>query len=277
MVGIRELRQCPVTGRAVVLNRAWYDSPPPPTPPSSSCWFCKASPPLLLEKDGVCVTFHPTPAFGIEGNAAPRFNGLKVFRDGVGAHELIFARSHELQPHQRCLQLALARIAELRKDTRLRGFRLGARILPHHHLVWQLVALPFESPLSAPAPFRDEELQNGLRILEQTDYALALLAWAPRVPFETWILPKNGRAGFEKSDPAPVAALLGRWLPRIQHALKNPPVDLIVEDGEPWRIELIPRLPAAFGPAPELIEAVSGLPVHGTFPEEARNYLLKSI
>ena len=35
--------------------------------------------------------------------------------------------------------------------------------------------------------------------------AVTILAWAPRVPFETWVLPRSGRASFGDDDPAPSA------------------------------------------------------------------------
>lgn len=205
------------------------------------------------------------PILGIDGDPRPRIEGLHVWREGVGAHELLMG-THD-GDDRLALQLAQKRMKDLRRDSRLLGFSLGRRALPLGHAIWQLLALPFTPALSAPAPWRDAEKQQPLRVLEEAEGAIAILAWAPQAPFETWILPTQGRERFETGQVQGVASLLQRWLPRIQ-AMTGSAVDVVLADGEPWRLELLPRLRERL-----LVEEISGMPVHGLSPETAMRWL----
>jgi hypothetical protein len=53
---------------------------------------------------------------------------------------------------------------------------------------------------------------------------------------------------------------------QIQRAL-GVPIQLVVVDGEPWRIELRPAFPATG------LEVAAGVPCHGAFPERVAAYL----
>lgn len=263
----REVRTCSVTGRSVVLNEGWRQGTTERVSPPASCWLCEYSGPVIAEERGWRALPHPIPALGIEGDPRPIREGEGVRMQAVGAHELL-AGAHEGEDFRAVLTLAQRRIKDLRRDSRLRGFRLARRHLQGHHPVWQLFAFPFELAHSAPAPWRDGERQRGRLLLDQSPSAVALLAWAPRVPFETWFLPRTGRQGMEEGVVDGVAAMAGEWWPRLLKALGEPPVDLVVEDGQPWRLEVLPRLGT-----PTLLEQAAGMPVHGVFPEAARDFL----
>jgi galactose-1-phosphate uridylyltransferase len=164
-----------------------------------------------------------------------------------------------------------ARIADLRGDPRLRGFGVTRRHVAGAHVAWQLFALPYAQALSAPAGWRDAERAHGERVIADDGAVVTLLAWAPRAPFETWVMPARGLGGFEQAGPeviAAVASAVDRALALVAGALRAPPVDVVVVDGEPWRVELVPRLRA-----PEAVEIATGVPVHGVFPEAAAEYL----
>ena len=264
---MRELRTCPVTGRTVLINEGWWAAPAPLPPPPSPCPVCSFTHPPIAHADGLRVLPHPNPALGIEGNPKPLTEHGAVRMEAVGAHELIFGDHHGLD-HAAALRLGRQRIHDLRRDSRLRGFRLACRLIPGHHPLWQLWAFPFELRPSAPAGWRDLQVAVGKQVVAHTAGAVALMAWAPRVPFELWLMPDRGRSSFEKDDSAPIAGLFSQLLPRIKRAAGQVPLDLVVEEGEPWRLEILPT------PANDsLLQAATGFPVHGTSPELALEFL----
>ncbi len=267
---MRELRTCPVTGRTVLINEGWWAAPTPPPPPPDLCPLCHFSHPPIATAEGLRVLPHPNPALGIEGNPRPIQEAGQVRMEAVGAHELIFG-DHAGINHGAALRLGRQRIQDLRRDKRLRGFRLACRLIPGHHPVWQLWAFPFELRPSAPASWRDHQLEAGKNVLHRGEGTLAMPAWAPRVPFELWLLRDQGRAGFEAEDPSNIAELLTKILPALQQRVGAVPIDLVVEEGEPWRLELLPALKGD-----SLLEAATGIPVHGTSPEAALQFLRQS-
>ena len=44
---------------------------------------------------------------------------------------------------------------------------------------------------------------NEARLVSQTDHFLAICPYASRVPFETWVLPREHRARFEQTPGRP--------------------------------------------------------------------------
>lgn len=263
---MRELRTCPVTGRTVVLNDAWLDPPPPAPPAPGPCPWCAPAERVIEQVGAVSARPHPVPALGVEGSAEVHTAGGRVWREAVGAHEVI-AGPHD-GPDAPLLALAAARIRDLRGDTRLRGFRLARAERPGAHVAWQLWALPVDVPVDDPARWRDEELALGERVAALDAHAVAVFAWAPRAPFEVWVLPRQGRARFGEDDPAAVADLLARLIPAWAGLLRGAPLRLHVRDGTPWRIEVVPDLGS-----PDDVGALLGLPFHGAFPEAAARYL----
>jgi hypothetical protein len=263
---VRELRTCPVTGRIVLLNEDWVDAPHAPEPTGGACWYCAYAGPVIATHGDVVAAPYPSPALGVEGDPRPRTEHGGVRRDAVGAHELVFG------PHDAddgtLLRTVARRIADLRGDERLRGFGAARRHAGGSHAVWQVFALPFDLAPTAPARWRDVEIEAGERVLDTDDDAVALLAWAPRVPFEAWVMPARGGAPFGRTDPAAVDAVLARTLARLGRAVRGAPIDLVLADGEPWRIELCPR-----AAAPRAVQVATGVPIHGTFPEAAASYL----
>lgn len=249
---MRQLRTCPVTGRVVLINDAWLDAPPVEAPAAAPA----ASAQVVGTRGGCAARPCATPWLGVEGSVEMHRHEGRLWREAVGAHELLLGGTTA-----EALALAQDRIADLRGDTRLRGFHLAWRG------AWQLYALPFEPVPGAPEAWRDAERRSGERVIGAVDGAVAILAWAPRVPFETWVLPAWGRGGFEEAEVGPVAALLDRVVERLARALPGAELDRVVVDGAPWRVEVLPRLGR-----PALSEGFD-LPAHGTFPEAAAAYL----
>lgn len=257
---MRELRTCPVTGVTVLLNDSWSDRVRPAPSPSGACWACGAPEPVIARHEGLVVVAHPAPALGIEGEVRVRVAAHGVRRDAVGAHELIFGAHGAAHPE--LLSLAAHRIAELRRDTRLRGFALVRVAAPDRHPTWELLALPTDVAPTNPGTWRDAELESGARVISEQGGAVAIVAWAPRVPFETWVLPARGGGEFPAGFGA-VAELTEQILARMAEVLGGPEIVMTVEFGAPWRLVLRPRVEVSLH-----TEAV-GLPGHGVFPERA--------
>jgi UDPglucose--hexose-1-phosphate uridylyltransferase len=194
------------------------------------------------------------------------------------------------------------RVVDLRKDTRLRyiiifknhGQAAGAS-LDHSHS--QLIALPI-----VPREVRDEvdgarhhfsskercvfcdiirqETSAGRRVIHENADVVALAPYAPRFPFETWLLPKSHGARFEEAPRQHYESLarMLKWvLVRMDKALESPPYNMIVHslpfseqatEFYHWHIELIPKLTRTAG-----FEWGTGFYINPTSPEEAAQVL----
>ena len=252
------------------------------------------------------------PALRVEGELDPRAEGLYDRMNGVGAHEVVIeAAEHAtnlgLMPEQDVANLFFAfrdRIVDLKKDTRFRyivlfknhGEGAGAS-LEHPHS--QLIALPVVpkrvlEELEGSAKyfnFRDrcvfcdiihqESHSNAReRIVFESDQLLVVSPWAPRFPFETWVLPKRHSSHFEMATPAEIhdlGVVIRSLVRRIDKVLERPPYNLIVHSAPVqdrplqhyhWHIELMPKLTRVAG-----FEWGSGFYINPTPPEEAAQFL----
>ena len=109
---------------------------------------------------------------------------------------------------------------------------------------------------------------------------VAISPYAPRFPFETWILPKEHASHFEDADAAIISSLGGivRALVRkMERVLERPPYNLMlhtapVQDPQMphyhWHIEVIPKLTKVAG-----FEWGTGFYMNPTPPEEAASFL----
>jgi hypothetical protein len=250
---MRELRTCPVEGHIVLINDAINSAVEVDALQSA------VAPVATAAADARWQPYEP-PWVGIEGSTAVT-RLPAVARDGLGAHERLSGALPNV------LRLAQERMADLRRDARLQGFALAGEWSNGRISAMDLVALPFETRSSAPARWRDAEI-GGPRCLLVDSSAVVLLAWAPRTPLECWILPREGRAGFEAHKVQSLAVLTERVLRRLEGALPGVTIDVVLVDGEPWRLELRPRVRSE-----GLFPIATGIPAHGTFPERALLYL----
>jgi len=116
--------------------------------------------------------------------------------------------------------------------------------------------------------------------VEETGEFLAFAPYAPRFPFETWIVPKRHQCAYEmiEGDQAKaLAAVFRRTLRRLNLALEHPPFNFIVHsapfqeraaDFFHWHIEIMPKLTKVAG-----FEWGSGFYINPTPPEESAKYL----
>jgi UDPglucose--hexose-1-phosphate uridylyltransferase len=253
------------------------------------------------------------PALQIEGALDRRGEGLYDKMNGVGAHEVVIETpQHELDlsdlPVEHIVEVLKAyreRIVDLHRDRRFRyvlifknhGAGAGAT-LEHTHT--QLIATPiipkilmeelegsrryFE--LKERCVFCDIIQQethdlNGRRVVSTNERFLAIEPFAPRAPFETWILPRQHDASFQTvaddEEFRELASILKDTLQRLNMALDRPPFNFVIHtspvaEGDlehyHWHLEITPTLTRVAG-----FEIGSGFYINPTPPEDAAQYL----
>ena len=116
-------------------------------------------------------------------------------------------------------------------------------------------------------------------VAENEDF-LTLAPYAPRFPFETWILPKQHESAFENSSShmfENLAKALKTLLTKADRVLDNPPYNLVIHtspvqdptnDHYHWHIEFMPKLTKTAG-----FEWGTGFYINPTPPEEAAKFL----
>ncbi len=250
------------------------------------------------------------PALGIEGNLNRRAEGMFDRMNGVGAHEVIIespdhGASLASMPEKRIEDTLWAfrdRILDLRQDKRFKyilifknhGEAAGAS-LEHPHS--QLIALPIVPKqvveelegakqyfiYKERCVFCDivrQEIDNGVRVVAENDQFVTLAPYAPRFPFETWILPKRHESAFENSSSAmfeQLARALRSLLAKASNVLDNPAYNLVIHSSPVqdanneyyhWHIEFMPKLTKTAG-----FEWGTGFYINPTPPEEAAKFL----
>ncbi len=251
------------------------------------------------------------PVLRVEGTLDRQGEGLFDKMNGIGAHEVII----ETPRHEETLatmaegdveQVLWAfreRVQDLKQDRRFRyiiifknyGTAAGAH-LDHSHS--QLIALPI-----VPREVRDEidgarthytakercvfcdivrqETQERRRVIAENADMVAVAPYAPRFPFETWILPRRHQAAFEdapRHEYAALGRLIGDVLRRMNRTLRTPPYNLLIHsaplheavagDFYHWHVEIIPTLTSVAG-----FEWATGFYYNPTSPEEAAQVL----
>jgi UDPglucose--hexose-1-phosphate uridylyltransferase len=298
-----ELRKDPITRSWVITG----DDVVEPTPPSGACRFCGPSaqpaqiianlPGLNGSPWSARSVVHPHALYHIEGEPGRRGDGLYDRMGSVGAHEVLLENPrHEGQlwnasdaEIEQFLKLAAQRIQDLKRDSRLKyvsifknhGMSAGQEF---DHPNSQLTATTFVPrrvlyELRASRDYFDtkercvfcdilaQEERQGARIVEIRGDYVAFCPYAPRVPYESWILPRSHEAAFERTGASRVgnvtdlAALLRRTLQRIRtiteafhlvlHTSPNslhPSVSLgywkTLDEDYHWHIEILPVLEA---------------------------------
>ena len=250
------------------------------------------------------------PALQVEGNLDREGEGLFDRMNGIGAHEVIIETprhsatlSTMSEPEiERVLWAYRERVLDLKRDLRFRyilifknhGAAAGAT-LEHSHS--QLIALPI-----VPDFVREEvdgakqhyaakercvfcdmlrqEVAAGRRVIHENADIVALSPYAPRFPFETWLVPRSHGARFEdapRQQYESLARMLKSVLLRMERALESPPYNLIIHTSPfseetrefyHWHVELIPKLTRTAG-----FEWGTGFYINPTSPEEAAQVL----
>jgi UDPglucose--hexose-1-phosphate uridylyltransferase len=267
------------------------------TPPNTRGWDVRVVP-------------NKFPALRVEGTLDRQGVGLFDRMNGVGAHEVIIETPDHQQAFASLSETAIERVlcawrdrvADLKQDRRFRyilvfknhGAMAGAS-LDHPHS--QLIALPI-----VPLQVREEvngarehylnkercvfcdiirqELRDRHRVVAENADFVAVAPYAPRFPFETWLLPKTHGAVYEdtpRQQYATLAQILKDTLQRMNRALLSPAYNLIVHSSPfsentaeyyHWHVEIMPRLTKVAG-----FEWGTGFYINPTGPEEAAQVL----
>jgi len=250
------------------------------------------------------------PALVIEGTLDKAGEGLYDKMNGIGAHEVIIETpKHEeffaYLPQNRMVQVFNAfrdRLIDLALDSRFRyvmifknhGKAAGAS-LEHSHS--QLVALPIlprmivselEGSLTyfkykERCIFCDiihQELRDNVRIVCENDAFLVITPFAPRSPFEMWVLPKQHSSAYISMDEEQfklLAQIFSECLRRLDKCIPNAPYNFVLHTSplrsQPlehfhWHFEIVPKLTQIAG-----FEWGSGFYINPTPPEDAARYL----
>ena len=258
----------------------------------------------------VRVVANREPALRVESELGPPAGGLFERYGNLGAHEVIIeSPRHDqdwssLPPEaiSRVLWAWRERIRDLRRDVRLKGFVVvknhgaaaGAK-LDHAHS--QLMAYPFAPPAldleltSAKRHFDNaercvfcdlitQEIALNQRVIRQDADTVMLAPFAPRVPFETWLLPRAHAARFDDASDALLDAMaraLQDLVKRLDVTLLKPPFNLVLHTAPEekraaeafhWHLEMVPRLGPSSG-----VHWGSGVYVNPVPPEEAADVL----
>jgi UDPglucose--hexose-1-phosphate uridylyltransferase len=269
-------------------------------------------PPPQRDTPGWTVRVVPNkfPALGIEGSLDRQAEGMFDKMNGIGAHEVIIETpDHRATlaslPQKRIEDMLWTfrdRILDLKKDRRFKyilifknhGETAGAS-LEHPHS--QLIALPIvpiyvaEELEGARRYFEykercvfcdviHQETESGIRVIAENEDFLTIAPYAPRFPFETWILPKRHESAFEHSSShvfENLAKALKLLLGKAERVLDNPPYNLVIHtspvqdpthDHYHWHIEFMPKLTRTAG-----FEWGTGFYINPTPPEESAKFL----
>jgi UDPglucose--hexose-1-phosphate uridylyltransferase len=249
------------------------------------------------------------PALQIYGDLGKTGEGIFDKMNGVGAHEVIVETpDHNLslatmpkKAVEDVLWACYLRLTDLKKDQRFKyvlifkneGEAAGAS-LEHSHT--QLIALPIVPKLvkeeldSARRHYDfkercifcdviNQEINDGKRVIYENAGYLAIAPFAPRSPFETWILPKRHESMFAPPDKSfsDLADILQRILRQMDRILDTPPYNFVlhtspfydeVNEYYHWHRELMPKLTKIAG-----FEEGSGFYINPTPPEESAKFM----
>ncbi|MCI0469698.1 MAG: galactose-1-phosphate uridylyltransferase, partial [Nitrospirae bacterium] len=243
---------------------------PATTTPNSAGWTLRVVP-------------NKFPALQVHGDLNKKGEGMFDMMNGIGAHEVIIETpNHELSlatmPQKSAEDVLWAyyyRLSDLKKDIRFKyglifkneGEAAGAT-LEHTHS--QLIALPIvpkivkEEMEGAKRYYEikercifcdiiNQEMNDVKRVIYENQRYIAIAPFAPRDPFETWILPKYHESGFQPPDKnfSLLAEIIQRTLKQLDCVLDTPPYNFILHtspfgedqnDYYHWHIEILPRL-----------------------------------
>src|ERR1700685_3746423 len=256
-----ELRKDPITRSWVMTG----DEPAESARPETVCLFCSDSPNATqvisaLPSGGEWsprAVVHPKPLYHIEGEPGRRGDGLYDCMSSVGAHEVIVENSQH-DRHlwnasdgeiEQFLHLAAERIFDLKRDPRIKyvslfkdfGSSAGqefshptsqitATLFVPRRVLYELRAGREYFVAKERCVFCDilnQEERHATRVIEARGDYVALCPYAPRVPYETWIVPRTHEASFERTGLARgavltnLAALLRRTLQRVRTITEN--------------------------------------------------------
>lgn len=230
--------------------------------------------------------------------------------NGFGIHEVIIETPSHCTPMalmsyeqvEKVLIVYQERYNTLKKKRRLKfitifknhGWASGTSLVHPHS---QLVATPIMAPYyhrkfdvahdyyadiarCLYCDLLEEELQDGKRIITETKQLVVFQPYASRVPYETWIAPKEHSASFglyPTEHLAGLAKVLKDTLLCLYQQLDNPAFNYMIDtattedETDPyyhWHIRIVPRLTTIAG-----FEMGSGIYVNTALPEDTASVM----
>jgi UDPglucose--hexose-1-phosphate uridylyltransferase len=297
-----QLRKDPITRSWVITGDDVPDSEPVSGQTCSLCSSTASSVQVVSTRPGLQgdawsarAIVHPTPLYHIEGEPGRRADGLYDQMSPVGAHEVLVENpKHNVQLWQasddeleQFLLLIASRIQDLKQDRRFKyvsvfknygseagqefdhpNTQLTATTFVPRRVLYELRAGRGYYQNKERCVFCDilnQEQKQDLRVLEVLGDYIATCPYAPRVPYETWIMPRNHEAAFERlASGRPgmardLGTLLRRTLQRIltlsdefHMVLHTSPNTLhrsdvldywtTIDEDYHWHIEILPKL-----------------------------------
>jgi len=270
---------------------------PPGSPPNSPNWTLRVVP-------------NKFPALVIEGELDKRGEGMYDKMNGIGAHEVIIDTPDHNQtisrmPVEQLAQVFRAykdRMVDLKKDLRFKYIivfknfgRAAGASLEHSHS--QLIALPIvpnriEEEIKGCLRYYDykercvfcdiirQELSQNIRVVAENREFIAICPFAPRSPFEIWVMPKHHQSFYtslNEDQLLGLADLFGEVMRRLEKALPGAPYNYMLHTAplreKPmeyyhWHIEIMPKLTMVAG-----FEWGTGFYINPIPPEEAARFL----
>jgi len=297
-----ELRKDPITRSWVITGDDVGESGPRA---EAVCAFCPDSALPLQVVSSISgaqgapwsarAVVHPSALYHVEGEPARRGDGIYDRMLPIGAHEvLVESPRHDCHlwtasdaEIEQFLLLVAQRIQDLKRDARLKYVsifknlgnsagqefdhptsQLTATTFVPRRVLYELRASREYFAAKERCVFCDivaQEIRQELRVLEVRGDAIALCPYAPRVPYEAWILPRTHESSFERFSLnrsgmlRDVGGLLRRTLQRIRtvtdefhlvlHTSPNslhPSASLgywkTIDEDYHWHIEILPIL-----------------------------------
>jgi UDPglucose--hexose-1-phosphate uridylyltransferase len=297
-----ELRKDPITRSWVITG----DDSPVPTREDNLCRYCPDFPEapqvvsVMPGLDGnpwsARAVVHPWPLYRIEGEPLKEGIGIYDKMRSVGAHEVLIENPrHDRQlwtasdaEIEQFLLLVAQRVLDLKRDGRFKyitvfkdfgavagqefshpASQLVATTFVPRRVLYELRASREYFAQKERCVFCDilaQEERQALRVVETRGDYISFCPYAPRVPFETWIMSRVHEASFERFALAKpgvlrdLAALLRHTLNRIRSvsdgfhlALHTSPNTLhrrsealgywkTIDDDYHWHVEILPIL-----------------------------------
>jgi UDPglucose--hexose-1-phosphate uridylyltransferase len=258
----------------------------------------------------------PNYVFQIEGDLGRKAVGMYDSMNSLGANEIIIEHPlHNIQPEEAgikqmgyVLKTYKYRYMDLERDFRLRYTIIykdcnnSSGIGGHAHskvISPPVIPKGIKDELDGARQFYyykercifcdmlTEELALGKRVIMETRDFTAFIPYAPRMPFECWILPKRHDCAYQSitdSEIDDLALILSSVIKKFKKAFKGIPCGYVIHNapnrmprkdywhtiGEDfhWHIEVMPRLKAETG-----FEVSSDFYVLHTSPEDAAKFI----
>ena len=125
-----------------------------------------------------------------------------------------------------------------------------------------------------------QELHEDIRVVCKNDDFITITPYAPRSPFEMWILPRRHNSSYINTTPAQMqslARIFSESMLRLEKCIPDVPYNFVLHtsplrsqdlDHYHWHFEIMPKLTSIAG-----FEWGSGFYINPVPPEEAAKYL----